>query len=139
MFGIDQEISLAAHGRVDTQKGGKEKPWRELRIKPEFNMAEEERKRAFVERVTGTLREKLKDGSLGGGEDEPNAGEEVSGQYIYILLKSLFLLFLDFALAEHSFTRMMIKRTRCMDLLYQTTERHLSNCRRARLRQTSTQ
>jgi len=76
MFGIDQEISLAAHGRMDTQKGGKEKPWRKLRIKPEFNMAEEERKRAFVERVTGTLREKLKDGSLGGGEDEPNAGEE---------------------------------------------------------------
>ena len=139
MFGIDQEISLAAHGRMDTQKGGKEKPWRKLRIKPEFNMAEEERKRAFVERVTGTLREKLKDGSLGGGEDEPNAGEEVSGQYIYILLKSPFLLFLDFALAEHSFTRMMIKRTRCMDLLYQTTERHLLNCRRARPRQTSMQ
>ena len=91
MFGIDQEISLAAHGRMDTQKGGKEKPWRKLRIKPEFNMAEEERKRAFVERVTGTLREKLKDGSLGGGEDEPNAGEEVSGQYIYLLLKSSFL------------------------------------------------
>ena len=63
---------------MDTQKGGKEKPWRKLRIKPEFNMAEEERKRAFVERVTGTLREKLKDGSLGGGEDEPNADAEAA-------------------------------------------------------------
>jgi len=76
MFGIDQEISLAAHGRMDTVKSGKEKPWRKLRIKPEFNMAEEERKRAFVERVTETLKEKLKDGSLGGSEDKPNAGEE---------------------------------------------------------------
>ena len=78
MFGIDQEISLAAHGKMDTHKGGKEKPWRKLRIKPEFNMAEEERKRAFVERVTETLKEKLKDGSLGGDEDEKSTGKEVS-------------------------------------------------------------
>jgi len=76
MFGIDQEISLAAHGKMDTHKGGKEKPWRKLRIKPEFNMAEEERKRAFVERVTETLKEKLKDGSLGGDEDEKSTGKE---------------------------------------------------------------
>jgi len=76
MFGIDQEISLAAHGKMDTDKGGKEKPWRKLRIKPEFNMAEEERKRAFVERVTETLKEKLKDGSLGGAEDEKSTGKE---------------------------------------------------------------
>ena len=80
MFGIDQEISLAAHGKMDTHKGGKEKPWRKLRIKPEFNMAEEERKRAFVERVTETLKEKLKDGSLGGDEDEKSTGKEVCEQ-----------------------------------------------------------
>ena len=78
MFGIDQEISLAAHGKMDTDKGGKEKPWRKLRIKPEFNMAEEERKRAFVERVTETLKEKLKDGSLGG--DQSKAGEDSSSE-----------------------------------------------------------
>jgi len=78
MFGIDQEISLAAHGKMDTDKGGKVKPWRKLRIKPEFNMAEEERKRAFVERVTETLKEKLKDGSLGG--DQSKAGEDSSSE-----------------------------------------------------------
>lgn len=76
MFGIEQEISLAAHGKMDTTKGGKEKPWRKLRMKPEFNMAEEERKRAFVERVTETLKDKLKDGSLGGDEDENKAVKE---------------------------------------------------------------
>merc|ERR1719362_687438 len=73
MFGIDQEISLAAHGRMDTQKGGKEKPWRKLRIKPEFNMAEEERKRAFVERVTEALEEVEDQAGVqhgGGGEEE---------------------------------------------------------------------
>ena len=46
-------------------------------MKPEFNMAEEERKRAFVERVTETLKDKLKDGSLGGDEDENKAVKEV--------------------------------------------------------------
>ena len=81
MFGIEQEISLAAHGKMDTTKGGKEKPWRKLRMKPEFNMAEEERKRAFVERVTETLKDKLKDGSLGGDEDENKAGREVFGLF----------------------------------------------------------
>jgi len=76
MFGIDQEISLAAHGKMDTDKGGKEKPWRKLRMKPDFNMAEEERKRAFVERVTETLKEKLKDGSVGGDQDGTNTGKK---------------------------------------------------------------
>jgi len=78
MFGIDQEISLAAMGRMDTDKGGKVKPWRKLRIKPEFNMAEEERRRAFVERVTETLKVKLKDGTLGKEGDESKAGGEGS-------------------------------------------------------------
>ena len=77
MFGIDQEISLAAHGKMDTDKGGKVKPWRKLRIKPKFNREEEERKRDFIEKVAGTLKEKLKDGTLVGSNDDSTAVQEV--------------------------------------------------------------
>ena len=41
-------------------------------------MAEEERRRAFVERVTETLKVKLKDGTLGAEGDESKAGGEGS-------------------------------------------------------------
>jgi len=78
MFGIDQEISLAAHGKMDVDKGGKEKPWRKLRIKPKFNREEEERKRDFIEKVAGTLKEKLKDGTLVGSNDDSTAVQEDS-------------------------------------------------------------
>jgi len=78
MFGIDQEISLAAHGKMDVDKGGKEKPWRKLRIKPKFNREEEERKRDFIEKVADTLKEKLKDGTLVGSNDDSSAVQEDS-------------------------------------------------------------
>ena len=77
MFGIDQEISLAAHGKMDVDKGGKEKPWRKLRIKPKFNREEEERKRDFIEKVAVTLKEKLKDGTLVANNDDSTAAQEV--------------------------------------------------------------